>query len=66
MLLVLRRRYPQREIVAVADDAYASLKLFGRCRKPRTPITLITRLRPDAALYETHLHVVLVREGGRA
>src|SRR5215204_5199891 len=44
MLLVLRRRYPQREIVAVADRAYASLKLLDRCRKLSDPITFITRL----------------------
>jgi hypothetical protein len=52
LLLVLRRWYPQREIVAVADRAYASLKLLNRCRKLRKPITFITRLRLDAALYE--------------
>src|ERR687894_429572 len=52
MLLVLRRWYPQREIVAVADRAYASLKLLSRCRSLRNPITFITRLRLDAALYE--------------
>src|SRR5215210_9260215 len=52
LLLVLRRWYPQREIVAVADRAYASLKLLDRCRKLRNPITFITRLRLDAALYE--------------
>src|SRR5215217_3807291 len=52
LLLVLRRWYPQREIVAVADRAYASLKLLNRCRKLRNPITFITRLRLDAALYE--------------
>jgi hypothetical protein len=52
MLLVLRRWYPQREIVAVADRAYASLKLLESCRKLRNPITFITRLRLDAALYE--------------
>jgi hypothetical protein len=50
--LVLRRWYPEREIVAVADRAYASLKLLERCRKLRKPITFITRLRLDAALYE--------------
>jgi hypothetical protein len=38
--------------VAVADRAYASLKLLNRCRKLRNPITFITRLRLDAALYE--------------
>jgi hypothetical protein len=52
MLLVLRRWYPKREIVAVADRAYASLKLLDRCRKLTNPITFITRLRLDAALYE--------------
>ena len=52
MLLVLRRWYPQREIVAVADRAYASLKLLDRCRKHPKPITFVTRLRLDAALYE--------------
>jgi hypothetical protein len=52
MLLVLRRWYPQREIVAVADRAYASLKLLDRCRRLRKPITFISRLRLDAALYE--------------
>jgi hypothetical protein len=52
LLLVVRRWYPQREIVAVADRAYASLKLLDRCRKLRNPITFITRLRLDAALYE--------------
>jgi hypothetical protein len=52
MLLMLRRWYPQREIVAVADRAYASLKLLDHCRKLRKPIIFITRLRLDAALYE--------------
>jgi hypothetical protein len=52
LLLVVRRWYPQREIVAVADRAYASLKLLDQCRKLRNPITFITRLRLDAALYE--------------
>ena len=52
LLLVLRRCYPKREIVAVADRAYASLKLLQRCRKLSNPITFISRLRLDAALYE--------------
>jgi hypothetical protein len=52
LLLVLRRWYPQREIVAVADRAYASLKLLDRCRSLSKPVTFITRLRFDAALYE--------------
>ncbi len=52
LLLLVRRWYPQREIVAVADRAYASLKLLDRCRKLSDPITFVTRLRLDAALYE--------------
>ena len=53
LLLVLRRWYPEREIVAVADRAYASLELLDRCRKLSDPITFVTRLRLDAALYES-------------
>ncbi len=52
LLLLVRRWYPEREIVAVADRAYASLKLLDRCRSLSNPITFITRLRLDAALYE--------------
>ena len=52
LLLLVRRWYPGREIVAVADSGYASLKLLDRCRGLADPITFITRLRLDAALYE--------------
>jgi hypothetical protein len=52
LLLVLRRWYPEREIVAVADSTYASLKLLFRCRSLSRPLTFISRLRTDAALYE--------------
>lgn len=52
LLLLVRRWYPEREIVAVAEAGYASLKLLDRCRSLSDPITFITRLRLDAALYE--------------
>jgi hypothetical protein len=52
LLLQVRRWHPQRQMVAVADRAYASLKLLNQCRKLSNPITFITRLRLDAALYE--------------
>jgi hypothetical protein len=52
MLLLVRRWQPEREIVAVADGGYASLNLLDRCRSLKRPITFITRLRLDAALYE--------------
>jgi len=52
LLVLVRRWQPEREIVAVADGGYASLKLLDRCRGLAKPITFITRLRLDAALYE--------------
>jgi hypothetical protein len=52
MLSQVRRWYPKREIVAVADRAYASLKLLESCRRLKKPIAFVTRLRLDAALYE--------------
>jgi hypothetical protein len=52
LLLLVRCWHPEREIVAVADGGYASLKLLDRCRSLGNPITFITRLRLDAALYE--------------
>jgi hypothetical protein len=52
LLLVVMRWHPQREIVALAHRAYASLKVLESCRSLRNPITFVTRLRLDAALYE--------------
>jgi hypothetical protein len=52
LLLQVRRWHPERQIVAVADGGYASLKLLDRCLRLKKPITFITRLRLDAALYE--------------
>ncbi len=51
LLLVVRRWWPDRAIVAVADSGYAALSLLARCQAVRQPITVITRLRLDAALY---------------
>jgi DDE superfamily endonuclease len=50
MLLVLRRWLPQRPLVVVADRTYAVLSLLARARRAR--VTVVTRLRLDAALYE--------------
>jgi hypothetical protein len=52
LLLVVRRWWPEREIVAVADSTYSSLRLLDRCRSLSNPIAFVTRLRLDAALYE--------------
>ena len=52
LLLLVRRWYPEREIVAVADSTYAGLKLLHRCRSLSRPVAFVTRLRLDVALYE--------------
>jgi hypothetical protein len=52
LLLVVRRWWPQRAIVAVADSTYAALEFLAACRTWRDPVTVVTRLRLDAALYD--------------
>lgn len=52
LLLVVRRWWPDRPIVAVADATYAALEFLARCRALPDPVTVVTRLRLDAALYE--------------
>jgi len=52
LLLQVRRWHPERELVAVADGGYSSLELLDRCRTLKKPITFISRLRLDAALYK--------------
>ena len=47
----MRRWWPERAIVAVADSGYAALAFLARCQMLHRPITVITRLRLDAALY---------------
>jgi hypothetical protein len=53
MLLLVRRWWPEREIVAVANSGYACIRLLASCRRflPK-PVSFVTRLRLDAALYE--------------
>ena len=52
LLLLVRRWWPDRPIVAVADSSYAALELLAACQAGAEPVTVITRLRLDAALYE--------------
>ena len=49
MLLTVKRWLPQREVVVVADSSFAALELLDAVR---SEVTVITRLRLDAALYE--------------
>ncbi len=46
------RWLPGRALVVVADSGYAAIELLAWCQRRPAPVTLITRLRLDAALYE--------------
>ena len=47
----VRRWLPDRALIVVADSSYAALELLAWCARQARPVTLITRLRLDAALY---------------
>ena len=51
MVMLLRRWLPHRSLVLVGDNGYAVLDLLHCCQSLREPVTLIARLRLDAALY---------------
>ena len=51
MVMQLRRWLPHRSLVLVGDNGYAVLDLLHCCQSLREPVTLIARLRLDAALY---------------
>ena len=48
----LRRWFPNRYLVVVADYSYAVLEFLATCQQLSNPVTIITRLRLDAALYQ--------------
>lgn len=52
MIYQLRRWLPKCELVVVGDNSYAVLDLRHACQQLANPVTLVTRLRLDAALYE--------------
>jgi hypothetical protein len=52
LLLQARRWLPDRPLVAVADSGYAAIALLACCARLARPVTVVTRLRLDAALYE--------------
>ena len=52
MIIQARRWVPNRPVVMVADSSYAALDLLAFCQSMTRPVTFITRLRPDAVLYE--------------
>lgn len=52
VIIQLRRWLPERYLVLVADSSYAVLELLHFCQSLVHPVTFITRLRLDAALFE--------------
>lgn len=52
MIRVVRRWLPDRAIVLVVDGGLAAIKLGHRCAQLIIPVTYVSRLRLDAALYD--------------
>jgi len=52
MIKQLRRWLPERALVVVADSTYAVIDLLAVCTRLPEPVTVVTRLRLDAALYD--------------
>lgn len=52
MIRQVRRWLPDRALVVVFDSSYAVLELLATCVNLRQPVTAVTRLRLDAALYD--------------
>jgi hypothetical protein len=52
MIAQVRRWLPERVLVIVADSTYAALELLAACTCLPQPVTVITRLRLDAALFD--------------
>lgn len=52
MILVVRRWFPNRAIVLVVDGGLAAVKLGLRCCHLLLPVSYVSRLRLDAALYD--------------
>src|SRR5438105_3426094 len=52
MIKQVRRWLPERALVLVADSGYAVLALLAACQNLKRPVSVVTRLRLDAALFE--------------
>jgi DDE superfamily endonuclease len=52
MIKQLRRWLPARTLVVVADSSYAVIELLAVCVGLAQPVTMLTRLRLDAALHD--------------
>ena len=52
MIVQVRAWLPERLLVVVADSSYAALELVAACQHLPQPVSVVTRLRLDAALYD--------------
>jgi hypothetical protein len=52
MIKQLRRWIAERALVVVADSTYAVIELLAACARLPQAVTVVTRLRLDAALYD--------------
>lgn len=52
MINAVRRWAPQRKLVLVTDGGLTAIKLGLRCARYANPVTYVSRLRLDAALYD--------------
>ncbi len=64
MIALVRRWHPQQELVLLADGGYAAVSLVHDCQK--LGVTLISRLRIDACLYDFPLPSLPARRGPKA
>lgn len=66
MILVVRRWFPARAIVLVVDGGLAAVKLGLRCCQLLVPVTYVSRLRLDAALYDPPVLAPAGKRGPKA
>src|SRR5215213_9460005 len=52
IIVQVRAWLPERLLVVVADSSYAALELLAACQQLPQPVSVVTRLRLDAALYD--------------
>lgn len=52
MISQVRQWLPERLLVGVADSSYAAIALLAACQGLPQPVTVVTRWRLDAALYD--------------
>ncbi len=63
MIRVVRRWCPDQAIVLVVDGGLAAIKLGWRCAQLALPVTYVSRLRLDAALYDRPLPQAASKSG---